>query len=242
MINAKSTRQPRDGDPKTTASGRSVRLAPRPVRVKELADGFQNLAGLRRSADLRRRIAASRTFASHAVAGRCVVAAHARNYPQSADRLLGHGHGDRGAARHRHGAGGGHRRHPPEFFARRSGGGGAQGQALRERHGGRSDHHLPRRDARRRARPDGGPWHFRHSRRRTRRLGQGGQARRHSHQPRRALRPGQAPVGRRADDQEAHHRPRGRRPGGGASACCIGIASRSCWSWTRIIAASASSR
>ena len=38
--------------------------------------------------------------------------------------------------------------------ARRAGRGGAQGQALRERHGGRPDHHLSRRDARRRAGAD----------------------------------------------------------------------------------------
>ena len=45
----------------------------------------------------------------------------------------------------------------------RSGRGGAQGQAVRERHGRRSDHHLSRRDARRRARPHAPRLDLRHS-------------------------------------------------------------------------------
>ena len=60
---------------------------------------------------------------------------------------------------------------------------------------------APGRDAGRRARPDEGAPHLRHSGGRGRRQRPRRQARRHPHQPRRALRHRSAPAGLRADDQ-----------------------------------------
>ena len=82
--------------------------------------------------------------------------------------------------------------------------------------------------------------HLRHPGGRGRRQRQGRQARRHPHQPRRALCHRSRAAGRRADDQGQARSPCARasartRP----SACCTSTASRSCWSSTTTIAASA---
>ena len=53
--------------------------------------------------------------------GRRQLAGDARDRRQDPRHLLGHGHGDRGPARHRHGAGRRHRRHPPQPDARGAG-------------------------------------------------------------------------------------------------------------------------
>ena len=143
---------------------------------------------LSRGADLRRRAAAARPFGRRAERGRHHHAAHPLDQPQPADHFLGNGYGDRGAARHRHGASRRHRGYPPQSRARTAGRGSPQGEAFRERHGGQSDHHLSRRDARRRARLDAPAQHFRHSRRRARRQRASVAALRHSHQPGRAFR------------------------------------------------------
>ena len=99
-----------------------------------------------------------------------------------------------------------HRNIEPE----RAGRGSPQGQALRERHGGQSDHHLSRRDARRRAGADAPRTAFPAFRWSSAARRKPGAALRHSDQSRRALRRQSAAAGVRADDQEAHHRARGR--------------------------------
>ena len=115
----------------------------------------------------------------------------------------------------------------------------AQGQALRERHGGEPHHHLPRRDAGGRAHPDETARDFRVS---------GGRARGAGRRPprgcsassptRHALRRPSRPAGQRADDQGRHHREGRRPPGRGRAACCTTTGWRSCWSSTRTAAAS----
>ena len=62
----------------------------------------------------------------------------------------------------------------------------------------------------------------------------------HPHQPRHPLRQRPAPARPRADDQgPADHGARTTSAATRPSACCISTASRSCWWWTRPIAASA---
>ena len=182
------------------------RQAGRPARADRQSEdekhGFFRTREIPRRPRLRRRAAAARPFHGHARRGRHRHAADPLDPAQFADPFLRDGHRHRGAARDRDGAGGRHRRHPPQSDARGSGRGGAQGQALRERHGRRSDHHLSRRDPRRRARADEARRDFRHSGRRARRGRQAGAAGRHPHQPRRALRRRSAPAGHRTDDAQ----------------------------------------
>ena len=96
---------------------------------------------------------------------------------------------------------------------RRAGGGGARGQALRERHGGQSDHD----DRPTRRSPTRCELMERHRISGIPVTESGRPAGRHPHQPRRPLRRESAPAGLRADDprQSRHGRPR-RQPGGGA--------------------------
>ena len=101
--------------------------------------------------------------------------------------------------------------------AGRSGRRGAQGQAVRERHGRRSDHHLSRRHARRRARPHA-RLDLRHSGGRAARPERPGEAPRHSHQPRRALRRRSAPAGDGPHDPQGGDGRRGGEPRRGAPA------------------------
>ena len=182
-------------------------LGSRAMRRREKRPRFSNPQGTAPHGDtgkfgvherprVRRRAAAPRPLHGDAGRGGDRHAADARHPAQSADHLLGDGHRHRGAARHRDGAGGRHRRHPPQSDARGPGRGSAQGQALREWHGGRSDHHLSRRDARRRAGADAARLDIGHSRGRARAGRQAGAAGRHSHQSRRALRRRSAPAGR----------------------------------------------
>ncbi len=78
------------------------------------------------------------------------------------------GHGDRGAHGDRHGADRRARRHPSQSLAAGAGRSGAPGEEVRVRDGGEPDHHLPRRDARRRLRADEAARHFGSARRRAR--------------------------------------------------------------------------
>ena len=74
-------------------------------------------------------------------------------------------------------------------------------EAFRIRHGGEPAHHRAARQAGRRARPDEGARHFRHSGGGGRRQRPRRQAGRHPDQPRRALRDRSGTAGLRADDQ-----------------------------------------
>ena len=49
---------------------------------------------------------------------RCWLARHPNDLREHPDPVLGHGHGHRGPARHRHGAGRRHRRHSPQHGCR----------------------------------------------------------------------------------------------------------------------------
>ena len=79
--------------------------------------------------------------------------AHPQHHPQHSRRLGRDGHGDRGAARDRHRAGGRDRHRSQEHVAQGAGRRSDEGQALRERHRQGPDHHQPRHEGARRARP-----------------------------------------------------------------------------------------
>ena len=121
----------------------------------------------------------------------------AGDHAQSADRLLGHGYGDGGAARHRHGAGRRHGRHPPEFLARRpSRPKCAKSSAMRAAWWSIRSPSIPTRRS-----PTRSPsWRVMASRAfpwsSAAPSGKAGEARRHPHQSRRSLRRRQAAAGR----------------------------------------------
>ena len=145
-------------------------------------------SGYSRSLYVRRRAAEARAVGHPALGSRYPLPRHPRDPAQYPDHFLRDGHRHRGAPGDRHGAGRRHRRHPPQLRRRGPGRTGAAGQEVRMRHGGQSDHHRSRRDARRCAGADERSRHFRHSGRRPAPARAPGQAGRHSHQPRRALR------------------------------------------------------
>ena len=119
-------------------------------------------------ADLRRRDARPGRVEHPARRDRYANPHHPRDRARHPAGLGGDGHGDRGRAGDRDGAGRRARRHPPQHADRAAGRRSPQGQEIRGRHGREPGHDPPGRDPGRRAAADGRAQDLRHPGRRAR--------------------------------------------------------------------------